>query len=141
MKPFIPHDLPLKKLNWQKFQRKLGPANRAIARYDGLLQSIPNPAVLLSPLTTQEAVLSSKIEGTQATLEEVLKFEANPKKETEHYQDIREIINYRQAMSYTVDELGERPLNLNLLKRMHSILLDSGRGENKARGTFRTVQN
>ncbi len=141
MKPFIPHDLPLKKLKWEKFQRILGPANRAIARYDGLLQSIPNPAVLLSPLTTQEAVLSSKIEGTQATLEEVLKFQANPKKEVKHYNDIREIINYRKAMVHAVEEINKKPLNLNLIKSMHSILLDSVRGQNKSRGKFRTIQN
>ncbi|MBO9497183.1 hypothetical protein J7438_24295 [Thalassotalea sp. G20_0] len=50
----------------------VGEANAELARYDGLLQGIPNPAVMLSPLTTQEAVLSSKIEGTQATVDEVL---------------------------------------------------------------------
>lgn len=141
MKPFIPHELPLEKLNWEKFQRILGPANRAVARYDGLLQSIPNPAVLLSPLTTQEAVLSSKIEGTQATLEEVLKFQANPQKEVKHYNDIREIINYRKAMAHAVEELDKKPLNLNLIKTMHSILLDSVRGQNKSRGNFRNIQN
>ena len=54
----------------------LSTANRQLARYDGLLQSIINPEVLLSPLRTQEAVLSSKIEGTQATLKEVLEYEA-----------------------------------------------------------------
>jgi len=141
MKPFIPHELPLKKLKWDRFQRILGPANRAVARYDGLLQSIPNPAFLLSPLTTQEAVLSSKIEGTQATLEEVLKYQANPLKEVKHYNDIREIINYRKAMAHTIEELNDRPLNLNLIKSMHSILLDSVRGQNKSRGKFRTIQN
>ena len=141
MKPFIPHELPLKKLKWDRFQRILGPANRAVARYDGLLQSIPNPAVLLSPLTTQEAVLSSKIEGTQATLEEVLKYQANPLKEVKHYNDIREIINYRKAMAHAIEELNDRPLNLNLIKSMHSILLDSVRGQNKSRGKFRTIQN
>lgn len=78
MKPFIPQKLPYNEIVWESFINKLGPANRSIARFDGLLQSIPNPAVLLSPLTTREAVLSSKIEGTQATLEEVLKFEADP---------------------------------------------------------------
>ena len=141
MKPFIPHDLPLENLDWKKFRKQIGPANRALARYDGILQSIPNPAVLLSPLTTQEAVLSSKIEGTQATLEEVLKYEADPKRQTEHYQDIQEIINYRKAMAYAVEELDLRPINLNLVKRVHSILLDSVRGQNKKRGNFRKAQN
>ncbi len=141
MKPFSPDHLPNDSLDWKVFRSQLGPANRSIARFDGLLQSIPNPTVLLSPLTTQEAVLSSRIEGTQATLEEVLKFEADPKQKTEKYQDIREIINYRKAIKYAVDELQERPLTLNLLKKMHSILLDSVRGRNKSRGLFRTVQN
>lgn len=53
--------------DWPRLIPYVGPANAAIARYDGLLSSIPNPAVLLSPLTTQEAVLSSRIEGTRAS--------------------------------------------------------------------------
>ncbi len=54
----------------------IGPANAALARYDGMLAAIPNAHVLLSPLTTREAVLSSRIEGTQATMSEVLEYEA-----------------------------------------------------------------
>lgn len=141
MKPFVPHTLPLENLDWKMFLKYLGPANRALARYDGMLQSIPNPAVLLSPLTTQEAVLSSKIEGTQATLQQVLKFEADPKRKTAHYNDIQEIINYRKAMNHAISDLDQRPLNLNLIKTMHSILMDSVRGQNKSRGKFRTIQN
>jgi Fic family protein len=67
----IPDKLPLDCLDWTKFIRLIGQANAELARYDGILQGIINPQVLLSPLTTQEAVLSSKIEGTQASLEEV----------------------------------------------------------------------
>jgi len=141
MKPFSPHKLPIEILDWAQFVKYLGPANRALARYDGLLQSIPNPVLLLSPLTTQEAVLSSKIEGTQATLEEVLRFEANPQRRVDRYNDIQEVINYRKAMAYAVHELKERPINLNMLKRTHSILLDSVRGQDKARGEFRKLQN
>ncbi len=63
----------------------VGQANAALARYDGLLQGIPNPAVMLSPLTTQEAVLSSKIEGTQATVDEVLEQEAGLIKDGEKW--------------------------------------------------------
>jgi Fic family protein len=63
-------------LDWAKLLPLIGPANAAIARYDGVLHGVPNPDVLLSPLTAQEAVLSSRIEGTQATLGEVLEFEA-----------------------------------------------------------------
>ena len=63
-------------LDWPHLIPLLGPASAAVARYDGTLAAIPNAAVLLSPLTTQEAVLSSRIEGTQATMGEVLEFEA-----------------------------------------------------------------
>ena len=75
MKPFKPHTLPLDKLNWTNLVAEISLANREIARYDGLLQSVPEPMVLLAPLRTKEAVLSSKIEGTQATLEEVFEFD------------------------------------------------------------------
>ena len=107
------------------------------------LQGIINPQVLLSPLTTNEAVLSSRIEGTQASLVEVLEFEASPKVDiqTEKQKDIQEIINYRQAIGMAVEWLEEKPVTLNMIKEIHSILLDSVRGKDKGRGRFRTVQN
>jgi Fic family protein len=77
--PFEPRMLPLDNIDWQNLIGLIGEANAALARYDGLLESIPDAEVLLSPLLTQEAVLSSKIEGTQATLEEVLEFELDLK--------------------------------------------------------------
>ena len=57
MKPYVPDALPLMELDFRRLLPLVGHANAALARYDGLLQGIPNPAVLLSPLTTQEAVL------------------------------------------------------------------------------------
>jgi Fic family protein len=140
-KPYSPQALPLSKLDWKRFLRLIGPANAALARYDGILQAMINPGVLLSPLTTQEAVLSSRIEGTQATLEEVLQFEARYDDDLERNQDIREIINYRSAIHAAVESLRNRPICLNLFKEIHSILLDSVRGRDKARGEFRRVQN
>ena len=101
MQTFKPHILPLQNLDWTKFLHLIGEANGQVARFDGILQSIPNPAVLLSPLTTQEAVLSSKIEGTQATLQEVLQFEAEGG-DGKNTQDIEEILNYRKAMSFAM---------------------------------------
>ena len=76
MKPFEPESLPPPDLDFLSLMPMVGKANRAIATLEGLFYGIPNPNVLLSPITTQEAVLSSKIEGTQADLEDVLKFEA-----------------------------------------------------------------
>ena len=117
MKPFLPEELPIKKVHWERLIPLISKANRSIAQYEGVLYGVPNPEVLLSPLTTQEAVLSSKIEGTQATLGEVLKFEAGEKPEGEaRRQDIQEIINYRRALTTAEEELKTRPFNLNLLR-------------------------
>ncbi|MFO0754368.1 MAG: Fic/DOC family N-terminal domain-containing protein [Thermodesulfovibrionales bacterium] len=142
MKPFVPQRLPLQEIQWEPLIPLIGKANRSLAHYDGVLYSVPNPDVLLSPLTTQEAVLSSKIEGTQATLGEVLKFEAGEEPERESLKvDIQEIINYRKALRHAEEELNARPFNLNLLLELHSILLDSVRGRDKGRGQFRRDQN
>jgi hypothetical protein len=69
-------NFPPVKIAWERLIPLVGPANAAVARYDGALAAVVNPAVLMSPLTTQEAVLSSRIEGTQATMAEVLEYEA-----------------------------------------------------------------
>jgi cell filamentation protein, protein adenylyltransferase len=142
VKPFVPHKLPIEGVDWPALVPLLGPANRALSTFNGVLYGLRNPDVLLSPLTTQEAVLSSRIEGTQATLGDVLKFEAGeaPKQESRTL-DIQEIINYRKALLRSQDELRNRPFNLNLLLELHSILLDSVRGRDKARGRFRQTQN
>ncbi len=141
MEPFVPHKLPLENIDWTRHIRKISSANRALATYAGILQSMINPAILLSPLVSNEAVLSSKIEGTQATLQEVLEFEASPNKPNPKYDDIQEIINYRTSMAYAVNWLETRPANLNMLKQVHQILLDSVRGQNKNKGFFRKIQN
>ncbi len=142
MKPFVPEKLPIKQVNWESLIPLIGKANRALALYDGVLYGVPNPEILLSPLTTQEAVLSSKIEGTQATLGEVLEFEAGEAPESESRRlDIKEILNYRRALHHAEEELKTRAFGLNLLLKLHAILLDSVRGRNKGRGKFRTTQN
>ena len=141
MLPFIPHTLPLKKLNWEVLIDLMGKANRSIAHYDGLLQSIPNPDVLLSPLRTQEAVLSSKIEGTQATLEEVFEFDADKIEDEFRKGDIYEVLNYRLALIEGRDRMNQIPLSLKVIREMHKILMTGVRGENKDPGNFRRIQN
>lgn len=132
MKPALPDALPVRDLEWEPLIPLISRANRSIAQYDGVLYSVPNPEVLLAPLTTQEAVLSSKIEGTEATLGEVFKFEARQEPQNEsRRQDIQEIINYRKALIAAEEELQTRPFSLNLLLRLHEILLHSVRGQNK----------
>ncbi len=141
MTPCAAQVLPITTLHWEKYIRQIGRANAELARFDGILQGILNPHVLLSPLTTNEAVLSSKIEGTRATLQEVLVFEANPKANNEKYNDIQEILNYRKAMAFAVDWLNDRHITLGMIKQTHYILLDGTRGENKMPGEFRNTQN
>lgn len=142
MKPFEPEPLPPSDLELLPLMPSIGKANRAIATLEGLFYGIPNPNVLLSPITTQEAVLSSKIEGTQADLEDVLKFEAGePPSEPARKDDIHEIINYRKALRLSEKLLQDRPFCLNTLLKLHDVLMDSVRGHNKGRGRFRTIQN
>lgn len=141
MKPYQPEALPLKTIEWNQLIDLMGKANRYVARYDGLLQSVINPDVLLAPLRTQEAVLSSKIEGTQATLEEVLEFEADEKASDHLKGDIWEVINYRVALKQGRDSMKERPLSLNSIKQMHELLMQGVRGDGKDPGNFRRIQN
>jgi len=141
MKPYVPHDLPLEGLDYKLLFSLVGDASAELARYDGLLQGIPNPAVMLSPLTTQEAVLSSKIEGTQATVDEVLEQEAGLIKEGEKYKDIQEISNYRSALYKASEYLKAYPVRLGFIRELHKILLSSVRGQDKTPGEFRVDQN
>jgi len=141
MNRYKPSKLPLKNINWENLISLIGPANAEISRFDGILQAMVNPNLLLSPLTTNEAVLSSKIEGTQATLQEVYEFESEPKKSAPKYEDIQEIINYRTAIYHATELLKEKPLSLNIIRKIHFILMDSVRGKNKDRGNFRRIQN
>ncbi len=141
MRPYIPDSLPPKDLDWGMLVPLIGKANAALARYDGLLQSVPNPAVLLAPLTTQEAVLSSRIEGTQATLEDVLAYEAKRQAPPRMEADVQEVLNYRAALEHGMDLLQKRPFGVNLLRSMHNVLMEGVRGQNKGRGELRRIQN
>lgn len=131
-------------LDWRPIIPLIGKANAALARYDGLLAAIPNPNVLLSPLLTQEAVLSSKIEGTQVTMGEVLEVEAGgaPAGLTQpRRDDIEEVINYREALMFCAKSLVDRPLSLSLIKEAHALLMRGVRGSGQEPGRFRVEQN
>jgi len=141
MKPYEPDSLPLSGLDYKRLFALVGEANAELARYDGLLQGIVNPAIMLSPLTNEEAVLSSRIEGTQATVDEVLEQEAGLLKEGEKYKDIQEIINYREALRSAHNYLEERPITLAFVRELHKVLLNSVRGQDKTPGEFRKDQN
>jgi Fic family protein len=137
-------NFPPEDLDWTELIPLIGPANAALARYDGTLAVIQNASVLLSPLTTQEAVLSSKIEGTQATMGEVLEYEAQGETEglTEaRKEDINEVLNYRQAMWRAVELLNDLPLCQRVIKEAHRVLLTGVRGQGKSPGEYRKIPN
>lgn len=141
-KPCVPDDLPIKGLNWEGLAGYTSKAMQELARYDGTLNGILNPAVLLSPITLREAELSSRIEGTQATLVDVLKHEAGDKNsDDEKRKDVKEIINYRHALLTAEGYLQERPVTLQLIRELHAVLMDSVRGQDKEPGKFREEQN
>lgn len=140
------HDdgFPPSAINWTELLPLIGPANAAIARYEGVLLGVPNPDVLLSPLTSQEAVLSSRIEGTQATLGEVLEYEAESapfSENTRKVADIQEVLNYRAALRTATALLDSLPLSQRLIKETHAVLMQGVRGRNKAPGEYRRIPN
>jgi Fic family protein len=136
---------PPAELNLATLFPLVGPANAAVARYEGVLAGIPNPNVLLSPLTAREAVLSSKIEGTQVTLGEVLEFEAQGNlldESTPKKADAREVLNYRAALHDATRQMEEGiPLSQRLTKATHRVLMDGVRGRNKDPGEYRRIPN
>jgi len=143
-KPYIPGKFPPKDLKLEPFIKKIVEANRGIALFDGILQGLPNPDILLAPLTTNEAVLSSRIEGTQATFEDVLQEEAGitPKNISDSLKsDIIEVLNYKKALIYGTEEVKNRRLSLSLMKELHKILLTGVRGRFRLLGEFRKTQN
>ncbi len=139
--PFIPDPLPPLDIDWIRHIPLIGSANAALARFDGLLRSIQNPDLLLTPLITQEAVISSRIEGTQATMRDLLIFEAGKSAvSNEKRQDIREVMNYQKALSHAQEQMMTGHLSWDLILSLHEILLDGVRGSSFG-GSVRSIQN
>ncbi len=136
--PFSPPKLP-PKLHYGNLVSEIARANKSLGRLDALLSQLKNPRLLSRTMVTREAVLSSQIEGTEVTLNEVLEKEARgvTKEEISKDRDFREVINYRQALEHGIRVLGDQPLAENLIKELHAILLRSARGKNRAPGEFR----
>jgi Fic family protein len=133
------------KLQWDdELASRLVRAATALGRLDGLTRRIPNPNLFVSIFVRQEAVLSSQIEGTQCTLEDVLKFELEkPSKEKEG--DVQQVINYVEAINYGLSRLNDPdqglPLCLRLIREIHSVLMEGRRGMHRSPGEFRRTQN
>ena len=106
----------------------------------GLTESLPNPNLLLRPFIRREAELSSRIEGTYASQEDLLLFEVNPRFEQKK-PDVREVANYVQAMEYGLGRLQKLPVSLRLIRELHERLMKGVRGSDKNPGEFRKRQN
>lgn len=118
----------------------LSDADRALGTLAGIGATLPNPYLLISPFLSREAVLSSRIEGTQASLSDLFLFEAAQER-TPASREVREVANYVSAAHYGVARLAELPLGQRLVRELHARLLEGVRGSDRTPGEFRTVQN
>ena len=116
---------------------KLIDANKKIATLEGLSSRIPNTGLFVSMYVRKEALLSSQIEGTQCTLEDIL----NPLIEENTNRDVSDVVNYIRATEFALERLKTLPLCNRLIKETHAVLLESARGQEKNPGEFRYSQN
>ncbi|MCB9851894.1 MAG: Fic family protein [Phycisphaerales bacterium] len=138
--PFVPAPLP-PHITWtDQLVRSLSDADRLVGALAGHGAQLPNPHVLIRPFIRREAVLSSKIEGTQATIGELLAAEAGVNVDRSA-DDLREVGNYVAALEYGVKRLQKLPLSLRLIGELHAKLMKGVRGDHAAPGEFRRVQN
>jgi Fic family protein len=135
---YVPNDLP-PILEWDtELVSQLSRSDLAMGTLSGLGETLPNPHLLIYPFIRREAVLSSRIEGTQSSLSDLLLFEAT---QVEKQRDVREVQNYVYAMEYGLKRLNELPLSLRFIRELHGILMEGVRGEHSTRGEFRQSQN
>ncbi len=135
---FVPNPLP-PKLEWDDdLVSILSKADIALGTLSGLGETLPNPHLLIYPFIRREAVLSSRIEGTQSSLSDLLLFEAT---QVEKRGDVREVQNYVRAMEYGLKRLNELPLSLRFIRELHGVLMEGVRGEHATPGEFRQSQN
>ena len=137
---YLSGHFPPQNLDLQRLLPLIGPAHAAVAGYEGMLKGLPNANVLLSPLASQEAVLSNRIEGTQTNLTDLLTFEAEGNlsdESTPSKVDNREVLNYRIALHAAKDNLEALPLSQGLIRQTHEILMQGVRGQFKSPGKYR----
>lgn len=117
--------------------RLLSDADRKLGRLDGVTQILPNPDLFVGMYVSKEAVLSSQIEGTQASMIDLL---GASEVETT-ITPVSEVVNYVSAMNYGLERMNDIPLSLRLIREIHGYLLQKGRGSASNPGEFRTTQN
>ena len=139
---FIPAPLPPNppiKLEGE-LQALLSKADRAVGRLDGSIQTLPHPDLFVAMYVRKEAVLSSQIEGTQSSLQDVLEAEAQVFS-PDHPSDVNEVFNYVRAMNHGLERLRALPVSIRLIREIHTELLTDVRGQHLTPGELRTSQN
>ena len=138
---FIPTPLPPDPpLQLGTFVPLLSQADQAIGRLDGVGRTLPNPDLFVAMYVRREAVLSTQIEGTQSSLDDVLAFELDGSR-TRFPDDVAEVVNHVAAMNFGLQRLETLPLSLRLIREIHEHLLEGVRGSGKDPGEFRRTQN
>lgn len=136
-KSYKPTDLPVDIKISTRLQNKIIKTYSILSKLDALVFAIPNIDLYVSMYVRKEALLSSIIEGTQCTLDDIL----NPNAENNSNLDVKDVINYVKAIDYSIEQLGKTPICNRLLKQTHKILLKDVRGKEKNPGEFRKSQN
>jgi Fic family protein len=137
---FVPRPLPPSVDPTWELTRRLSKADRSLSELAGLARNLPNPHLLIHPFIRREAVLSSRIEGTQASLSDLFYFEAA---ETAPVSapDVREVFNYVRALEHGLQRLATLPVSLRLIREIHGKLMEGVRGDFHTPGEFRASQN
>jgi Fic family protein len=140
-KAFIPKNLPPSPALAldPKIEGKIIAAEKALSKLNGVGFLLPNPDLFITMAIRKEALLSSQIEGTQATMTDVLTYEAW--NEVENFDDVEEVVNYIKALHNAIALLDELPLGIRIIKSSHKTLLQGERGKDKLPGEFRSSQN
>jgi Fic family protein len=137
---FVPNPLPPKIAYSKTIIHKSAEAERMLGELSGTGRVLPNPYLLIAPYIRREAVASSSIEGTQASLNDLFYFEAEGQKEP-RVPDVREVKNYVKAMEYGIQRLEKLPVSIRLIRELHRILMAGVRGEKSTPGEIRKSQN
>lgn len=143
---FCPHPLPPALALDLALVQALSAADRALGELAGLGRNMPNPHLLIQPFIRREAVLSSRIEGTQADVADLYAYEAGQLvlpgfRPQPGENDIREVLNYVHALEYGLERIKEFPLSLRFIRELHEHLMTGVRGDHLTPGEFRRSQN
>lgn len=137
---FMPDPLPRELVLSPSLYNLLDQSTLSVGTLAGVGElGLINPQLVMRPFLRREAVLSSRIEGTEASISDVFMFEASGK--TDEARDVREVVNYIRALNHGLERLADLPICVRLTNEMHSILLEGVRGRDKRPGELRTEQN